>query len=118
QVSKFQVAGSRGGSGAKMAGMKKILITGAGGYLGARLAGLAAARGYDVRTLSRREWDGPPWVPLVNRFFGELPDGIPDQAFAGGLDAVVHCAASASTNQREADAVNARGTEVIARRSA
>ncbi len=97
-----------------MGGMSRtILITGANGLLGSRLAELALAAGHDVRTLTRKAWDGAPYVPLKNRFLGDLPELIPAECLVG-VEIVVHCAATASTDQRIAQAVNVDGTGRLA----
>lgn len=90
-----------------------ILITGATGLLGSRLAGAALAAGHDVRTLTRKSWDGAPWVPLHNRFLGDLPESVPAEAMVGA-GVVVHCAATATVDERIARAVNVDGTRRLA----
>ena len=91
-----------------------LLITGVTGFLGTRLADLAMARGWTVRGLAREEWDGAPSIPLANRFLGDLPERIPAAALEGGVHAIVHCAATATTVERTARAVNVSGTERLA----
>src|SRR5687768_3006845 len=88
---------------------KAMLITGASGFIGSRLASLALARGYSVRTLTRSNWIGGPSVPAEQRHFGALPDQIPSEALVG-IDVVVHCAASIETAEDRATAVNLDGT--------
>lgn len=92
-----------------------LLITGASGFIGGRLAALALERGLRVRTLTRSEWMGEPFVPVGDRFFGTLPWRIPEGC-ADGVDAVVHCAAmtGAGTDERARD-VNVLGTVRLAR---
>jgi len=86
-----------------------ILITGATGFVGRRLADRALAGGYRVRALVRREWDGPPAVALTGRFLGELPYSIPREALSG-VRFVIHCAAYAGQSEKAAAAVNVAGT--------
>lgn len=88
---------------------KAMLITGASGFIGSRLANLALIRGYSVKTLTRSDWSGSPPVPADQRYFGSLPEQIPEQALHG-VDVVVHCAASVETNEDRATAVNLEGT--------
>jgi len=90
--------------------MKRILITGASGFVGSRLAELALQRGHDVRTLTRTDWAGHPAVPLANRFFGALPLMVPSEAFTG-VESVIHLAAYAGSNARTANAINVDGTD-------
>jgi len=92
---------------------RTLLVTGVTGFLGTRLAELATARNWTVRGLAREEWDGAPAVPLANRFMGSLPEAVPAAAFEG-VHAVVHCAATATSIERTARAVNVAGTERVA----
>ncbi len=92
---------------------KAMLITGAAGFIGSRLANLALMRGYSVRTLTRSNWNGSPAVPADQRSFGILPERIPPQALQG-VDVVVHCAAYVETDEAQATAVNVEGTKRLA----
>ncbi len=94
-----------------------MLVTGATGFIGSRLAALALARGYKVRTLSRSDWSESPAVPVENRYFSSLPGKVPAVALQG-TDLVVHCAASVSDGERIARAVNVDGTVQLARQAA
>ncbi|HEV8453784.1 MAG TPA: NAD-dependent epimerase/dehydratase family protein, partial [Gemmatimonadales bacterium] len=85
-----------------------MLITGATGFIGSHLA-IAAANKYVVRSLTRKDWTGPPAVPTERRYFGNLPFGIPESAFED-VHVVVHCAATAEPNERKARAINVDGT--------
>lgn len=90
-----------------------LLITGATGFVGSRLAALALERGYNVRTLTRSDWSGEPAVPVVNRYFGSLPAQIPLAALRG-VDVVVHCAAETDGTTQSAYAVNVEGSRRLA----
>jgi len=91
-----------------------ILITGASGFIGRRVARAALERGYETRTLSRREWEGEPRVPLAWRFLGALPHNIPEAAFAGAR-ALVHLAnTTGSEDDATARAVNVEGPRRLA----
>ena len=92
---------------------RSILITGATGFIGARLATAALERGYIVRTLTRNDWSSAPWVPTGQRFFGSLPSQIPP-SLCDGIDVVVHCAADVAGAGRQAAAVNVDGTRRLA----
>src|SRR6185369_7594112 len=95
---------------------RSILITGATGFIGARLATAALERGYAVRTLTRSDWSSAPWVSTSERFFGSLPSQIPATLFEG-VDVVVHCAADVAGEGRQAAAVNVEGTRRLAERA-
>ncbi len=88
---------------------RTMLITGATGFIGSRLATLALSRGYSVRTLTRSDWASVPAVPVDQRYLGSLPDQIPCEALQG-VDVVVHCAAHIEGGERAAFAVNVEGT--------
>lgn len=90
-----------------------MLITGATGFIGSRLATLALARGYIVKTLTRSEWTGAPAVPAEQRYLGSLPSQIPSASLRG-VDIVVHCAAETEPAERRAHAINVEGTSHLA----
>src|SRR5204863_9931766 len=92
---------------------RTLLVTGPNGFIGSRLADVAAARGYRVRTMSRSDWTGPPAVPVADRFLGSLPSRIPPEAL-DGVDVVDHCAGTGATDERAARAVNVEGTARLA----
>src|SRR4051794_4124786 len=77
---------------ARESARRSLLITGATGFIGARLATAALERGYDVRTLTRGDWSSAPWISTSQRYFGSLPSQIP-HSLCDGIDVVVHCAA-------------------------
>ena len=83
-----------------------IVITGGGGQLGRFLAGEAARRGYDVRSLTRAEFD--------------ITDAAAADRHVAGADLVVNCAALTNVDAAEADpeaahAINAVGPGNLAR---
>jgi predicted dehydrogenase/nucleoside-diphosphate-sugar epimerase len=92
---------------------RKLLITGATGFIGSRLASLALRRGAQVWTLTRSDWSGEPAVPVAQRIYGEFPACLPP-SLPAGLDALVHCAASLEPRERAAKAVNVAGTMKLA----
>lgn len=85
----------------------KLLITGASGYIGARLAQTAQARGHQVIVLGRGPvpgFDVTPWL------LGEpVPAGALD-----GADALIHLAHDWSADGKAGDA-NGAATEALAR---
>jgi len=94
----------------------KILVTGATGKVGSRLARRLAVRGHHVRALVRdpsrasalREHD----VELVR---GDLLDVASLEGAVRGVDAVVHCAAFfRGATEEQAHAVNDLGTQHLA----
>ena len=62
----------------------RIAMTGVTGFIGRHLATRALERGHEVTAFSRRPWAGPPYVPLDDRHFLELPER-PDPAREGAL---------------------------------
>ena len=95
----------------------KILLTGATGKVGSRLAGRLAQRGDQVRALVRdrgRAVDlGRDRIELVE---GDLLDASSLAAAARDVDAVVHCAAFfRGATPEQAHAVNDLGTRHLAR---
>lgn len=92
----------------------RILVTGATGFIGGEVVAAALAAGHEVRALARRDWTGPPHVPLRHRCFGRLPLDLP-AACLDGAGAVVHCAAVSDPSERRSHAVNVVGTLALAR---
>ena len=94
---------------------KVLLITGATGFIGSHLAKVALEAGFEVLTLTRRDWEGDPAVPVKNRFLGSLPSEIPAEAFSG-VDTLVHLAALTERGSDElAEAVNVEGSRALLR---
>lgn len=71
----------------------KVLVTGAGGFLGKRVVGELARRGHDVRALVRPSSPVPEWPGRVDVRRGDLR--VPGDALPAvdGVDGVVHLAA-------------------------
>jgi uncharacterized protein YbjT (DUF2867 family) len=83
-----------------------VLVTGGTGVLGARLVPLLAARGHDVRVLTRRTWPsglaaGAMAVP------GDVRTGSGLEEAVAGVDVVIHAATS---SPRRARATEVGGT--------
>ncbi|WP_373355176.1 NAD-dependent epimerase/dehydratase family protein [Pseudoroseicyclus sp. CXY001] len=70
----------------------KLLLTGAGGFLGRATLAEAEARGHEVRALTRAD--------------GDLAEGLPPGAL-DGIDAVLHCAAALDGSRAARDTVQA-----------
>lgn len=93
----------------------KILVTGATGKVGSRLARRLALRGHSVRALVRdpaRARDLGDDVAIAR---GDLTDPSSLDAAVRGVDAVVHCAAFfRGATPEQAHAVNDQGTRSLA----
>lgn len=91
----------------------KLAVTGATGFVGARLLRDAIAAHHDLRALTRRpqpETDGVTWIP------GALDDAESLAALVAGCDAVIHVAGAISAPDRRGFAsVNIEGTRSLAR---
>ncbi len=73
--------------------MKRILVTGGAGYIGAVLCEMLIERGYDVRVIDRLYWGEGPLAKLrenVEVIRGDVRD-MPD-SLLDGIDGVVHMA--------------------------
>ena len=94
-----------------------ILITGATGKVGSRLAKRLAARGDQVRALVRdRNARGIILGDGIQLVEGDLLDASSLTAAVNGVDAVVHCAAFfRGATAEQAHAVNDLGTQHLAR---
>lgn len=78
----------------------KILVTGAGGFLGSCLVRRAVAQGHAVRAWTRRPttWDAeagspPKTAPQIELFSGDITDPARWDAAVAGVAGVIHCAA-------------------------
>lgn len=95
----------------------KILITGATGKVGSRLAKRLAARGDQVRALVRDPGRASDALGHgIELVVGDLLDPSTLTAAVNGVDAVVHCAAFfRGATAEQAHAVNDLGTQHLAR---
>ncbi|MGN7148187.1 NAD-dependent epimerase/dehydratase family protein [Arthrobacter sp. SAFR-179] len=86
----------------------KVLVTGASGLLGRKVAGQLVRRGYDVTTFQRR----PSGVDGVTDRCGSLTDDVAVRDAVRGAEAIIHLAAKVSFTGRPAefDEVNVQGT--------
>jgi UDP-glucose 4-epimerase len=89
----------------------KVLVSGAGGFLGRHLVELLAGRGHSVRALIRPAAKEPNWTGSVEPFRADLrvPDNLAS-AFAG-VNAVVHLAAATTGSEDQQFSATVVGTE-------
>lgn len=92
---------------------RTILITGANGFIGSRLAHAAFLKCYRVKTFSRSLEGINPNICRDNTFIGSLPNNICAQALES-VDVVAHCAAWTKPGGQMAHAVNVEGTIQLA----
>lgn len=97
--------------------MSRILVTGAGGFLGRACVAAARAQGFEVIALVRRAgvaaWDDDPGVKVLRL---DLSDGShldPLRRAVGEADAVIHAAAHLGGDRRAMTADTVRGTETL-----
>jgi dihydroflavonol-4-reductase len=93
--------------------VKRLLVTGAGGFLGGHLCRLAMARGWEVAGLDLRFPDGFPHRAIV----GSVTSARDVAAAMEGADAVIHGAALTglwTPDRADWFAVNLGGTERVA----
>lgn len=92
----------------------KIVVTGAGGFLGGALAKALVARGEQVRGFSRGNYPGLEHLG-IEQFRGDLADRQAVEEACRGCELVFHVAAKAGLwgNPREFYRANVEGTENI-----
>lgn len=95
--------------------LKRILVTGASGFLGSHIAEAAHEAGYEVHALIRptssRRWLGYEWL---NIHVAELNDRKTLSSILKDVDAVIH---NAGTLWGDYHRVNTEGTRIIAEES-
>jgi nucleoside-diphosphate-sugar epimerase/predicted dehydrogenase len=94
--------------------LNNILVTGANGFIGARLVNNALQMGYGVKTLTRSNWSGHPKIDQQSRYYYRLPYDIPEEAF-DNVDTVIHCAAQLEGSEKDSYSVNVEGTLKLAK---
>jgi nucleoside-diphosphate-sugar epimerase len=92
----------------------KVLVTGATGFLGNRLAKRLVDEGYPVRALARKLSN----VGALKKFgveiaFGDLGDESSIAAAVNGVDVVVHAAAGTSGTAKDSDTATIQGTRNV-----
>jgi nucleoside-diphosphate-sugar epimerase len=101
---------------------KKVLVTGASGFLGSHICEAAHEAGYQVHALIRntssREWLNHGWITI---HVSELDDRKSLSQIIEGMDYVIHAAgvmATTSRNPRDSHRVNLELTRLLAESSA
>jgi NAD+-dependent farnesol dehydrogenase len=96
----------------------KLLVTGATGFLGGRIAERLVAAGHEVRALVRDPRSRPAADCGAEPTEGDVTDGETVLRAARGCDAIVHAAALVRVwvpDSREFERVNVQGFEAVAR---
>lgn len=101
-------------TGGKSIRGRTILLTGANGFVGTRLAARLLDEGAKVRAMVRRAGSLDPRVSgRAEELVGDFADPAAAQAAAAGADIVVHNAATGGSDEAVARQVNAEGTRTL-----
>ena len=92
----------------------KVLVTGATGFLGSRLAKRLVEEGYPIRALARKLSNLGALKKLgAEIVFGDMGDGASIAAAVKGVDVVVHAAAGTSGTAKDSDSATIQGTRNV-----
>jgi 2-alkyl-3-oxoalkanoate reductase len=96
----------------------RVLVTGAGGFLGRRLTEMLLERGYFVRVLVRKLTNIEPFQELgADIHYGDVRDELALAQAIDGIDYVVHAAAAQDGDWEDFNATTVQGTEKVMRLS-
>ena len=93
-------------------GTRAVLLTGANGFIGSRVARRLAAAGRPVRALVRRAGTAPA-DPAIEEIEGDFTSRETARAAAQGVGAIVHCAATSGPDLDAVRRVNTEGTRAM-----
>lgn len=89
----------------------RVLVTGAGGYTGGRLARRLLAEGHQVRALVRRPWQAPGLREAGARVvIGDITDPVSLAGIAAGIDVIYHLVGALTGGSAEVCRVLVGGT--------
>jgi len=92
----------------------KVLVTGATGFLGSRLAKRLVEEGYPIRALARKLSNLGALKKLgAEIVFGDMGDEASIAAAVKGVDVVVHAAAGTSGTAKDSDSATIQGTRNV-----
>lgn len=77
----------------------RVLVTGAGGFLGRHVVARLLVRGHNVRAIVRPASPRPSWGPDVEVFYADFRAHDNLISVFDGIDAVIHMAAATSGNE-------------------
>lgn len=89
----------------------KVLVSGAGGFLGQAVVDCLLERGHKVRAIIRPSSPRPHWPDTVEVFRADLRIGNNQVSVFDGIDAVLHLAAATSGNEDAQFTSTVIGTE-------
>ncbi|MFI8827745.1 NAD-dependent epimerase/dehydratase family protein [Streptomyces sp. NPDC053431] len=93
--------------------MPNILITGAGGFIGAHVTREAARLGARLTLTSHRRPPRPPAAGRARIVRADLTNSDSLRGLCDGVDVLLHCASRIGGTPEENEAVNARGTAAL-----